>query len=373
MAMRVVQIAGTKGKGSVSTYLANIVSAAGYKCGLFVSPHVQKEEERISIDGAYIPQKDLARLMKETTEKGYYRKFFQVAQAWFSENEVDVAVMETGMGGRLDPVTKLEAAETVLTHIGMDHMEVLGDTIEQITLEKSMTIRPSGYVITMPQDARAMRIIESTCDMMNARLVKIQPEELVIYEDGTFEYQEYTNLKIEGLGGRQYVNAVTAVIAARALHHVGIFITHDDVRRGLLATNLPGRQQYFEKEQLLIDGAHNIDSFMFLEETLREKFEGQKKVFLIGAMAQKDISYLEKIIVEENAVVYATQVRYDKMRNAEELVALFEGNENVEAHAVSDVGEAFAAASARASQEEALLVVTGSLYLAGEILDILEA
>ena len=151
--MKFIQIAGTKGKGSTSTYLANMISAAGYKTGLFVSPHIRRENERVSIDGADIPSADLARLLRETTQTGYFRKFFQV---------VEVAVMETGLGGRHDPATKLPCAALVLTRIGMDHMEILGDTIQKIALEKAAAIRLGGRVISAPQDDRVRHIVEAT-------------------------------------------------------------------------------------------------------------------------------------------------------------------------------------------------------------------
>ncbi len=370
MAMRIIQVSGTKGKGSTSAYIANIVTAAGYKCGLFVSPHVQREEERISIDGEYIPRKDLDRLLLQMEEPHYFRAFFKVCMAWFQENDVQVAVMETGLGGRKDPVTELDACESILTHIGMDHMDVLGDTIQQITLEKAMTIRPDGYAITMPQQESVMRILESTCALLNARLVKIKEEDVHIYGDGSFDYQEFINLHIHMLGRRQYINAATAITAARALYHVGVFINPDAVRAGLAATCLPARQQYIEDKDILVDGAHNVDSLQFLHETLKEQFSGRNKVLLVAAMDNKDVSYLDTIATEEQSRVVATEMRYDRCRRAGEMAQIFTGATVVEV--IPDVADALAAARRIAAESDAMIVVAGSLYLAGEVLDILE-
>jgi len=370
MPMRIIQISGTKGKGSTSTYLANIVSAAGYKCGLFVSPHIQREEERISIDGKCIPRKDLDRLLHEAEEPRYFQSFFKACLAWFAENNVEVAVMETGLGGRKDPVTELDVCESILTHSGMDHMDLLGDTIQQIAMEKAMTIRPQGYVITMPQQEAVMRIFESTCALLNARLVKVKEKDILMNADGSFDFQEYTNMRIHAIGRRQYVNAVTAIVAARALYHVGVFIGAEDVRAGLAATYMLARQQYIEAKDILVDGAHNLDSLQFLHETLKESFAGREKVLLVSAMSNKDVSYLGKIAADEHARVIVSEMDYERCMRAEKLAELFTGASVVEV--IPNVGEAFAAARRLAKESGAMIVIAGSLYLAGEILDLLK-
>ena len=369
--MRIIQVAGTKAKGSVSTYLANIVSAAGYKTGLFTSPHVQREEERIRIDGKLIPTADMQRLLAQSKSKGYYRKFFDACMAWFAENEVEVAIMETGMGGRYDPVTKLEICETVLTRIGMDHMDVLGDTIEQITLEKATTIPQDGYVICMPQPQAALRIIESTCSMMNARLVMVDEADITVYQDGSFDFGEYADLRIKAIGGRQKLNAATAVAAARALYHVGVFINVEHMREGLMHTSLPARQQYIAEKNILVDGAHNVDSLEFLNETLQSDFANSKKVFLVAAMDNKDVGLLSE--VADGADVFITAVDDERAMDITTMKeTVFAAYPKEKVHEVQGVKQAYERARAFAKEQDAMLVVTGSLYLAGEVLDLLD-
>ncbi len=200
--MRKIQVVGTNGKGSVCTYLANILTAAGYKTGLYTSPHVLHKEERISIDGKQISPEDFLRLLggKEPEEK-VFLKYTDACMAYFEEQGVEIAVLETGLGGRLDPVSRYDVDETVLTAIGMDHTDLLGDTIEQIAMEKCATINYQGYVVSMPQVQAVRRIIEVTSELQNARLLFIEPEEFVLHEDGSFDYQEFTYLRTNMRGG----------------------------------------------------------------------------------------------------------------------------------------------------------------------------
>lgn len=368
--MKFIQIAGTKGKGSTSTYLANMISAAGYKTGLFVSPHIRRENERVSIDGADIPSADLARLMRETTQTGYFRRFFQVAMAYFAEQGVEVAVMETGLGGRHDPATKLPCAALVLTRIGMDHMEILGDTIQKIALEKAAAIRLGGRVISAPQDDRVRHIVEATCFLRRARLSTVRAGDFCVHPDGSFSVDGVENLRIQNPASMQYVNAAAAVRTAGLLREAGIFVPPEAVRAGLWRTVLPARQQYVAKKDVLVDGAHNADSLRFLHDTLRTRYAGRRKVLIAAAMQEKDVSYFHKMAADQFERVYATQMAYDRCRPAAELAKVFQGAAPVEV--CRDAADAYARAAAYARGAGAMIVCAGSLYLAGEMLDLLD-
>lgn len=367
--MRKIQVVGTNGKGSVCTYLANILTAAGYKTGLYTSPHVLHKEERISIDGKQISPEDFLRLLggKEPEEK-VFLKYTDACMAYFEEQGVEIAVLETGLGGRLDPVSRYDVDETVLTTIGMDHTDLLGDTIEQIAMEKCATINYQGYVVSMPQVQAVRRIIEVTSELQNARLLFIEPEEFVLHEDGSFDYQEFTYLRTNMRGDVQPQNAATAAVAARALSHVGIFVTPEQVRQGIAETIVPARQQYLGEWDMLVDGAHNEDAILALEATLNSEFAERKIVLLAAAMSNKDVSALGKIAAERGADVVCTQVVDARARSAQSLAELFAGS------AVEpDVGAAFELAQKKAKEQGALLVVAGSFYLAGEVLERVKA
>ncbi len=363
--MRKIQVVGTNGKGSVCTYLANILTAAGYKTGLYTSPHVQKKEERIAIDGVQISQQEFDRLLGgKEPEKHVFLRYTEACMQYFEEQGVEIAVLETGLGGRLDPVSRYKMDETVITTIDLDHMQVLGDTIEQITMEKCATIGYQGYVVSMPQQPSVRKIIEVTSQLQNARLIFSEPEEILWHEDGTFDYQEYTGLETKMLGKMQPLNAATAAIAARALSHVGIFITPEHVRRGIANTAIPARQQYLKEQDMLVDGAHNEGALRELWATLDAQFADRKLVLLAAAMAEKDVSVLIEMAQKRGAQVVATQVQDPRARSAQSLAALFPGGQ-----AQPDLSAALELARRKAKESGALLVVAGSFYLAGEVLD----
>ncbi len=365
--MRKIQVVGTNGKGSVSTYLANILTAAGYRAGLYTSPHVRKKEERISIDGRQISQQEFERLLGGGDAKDHvFLRYTDACMQYFEEQGVEVAVLETGLGGRKDPVSRYQMDEIVLTTIGMDHMDLLGTTIEQIAMEKCATIGYQGYVVSMPQQESVRHIIEVTSQLQNARLIFVEPQEVRRHQDGTFDYQEFTGLWTNVLGSMQPLNAATAAAAARALSHVGIFITAEDVRRGIAATTMLARQQYLKDEDALVDGAHNEDALRQLWDTLDTQFAERKIVLLAAAMAGKDVSVLAEIAKERGADVVVTEVQDARARSAESLAELFPG-----CLAQPNLGDALKIARQKAREQGALLVAAGSFYLAGEVLGLL--
>ncbi len=367
--MKFIQVAGTKGKGSTSTYLANILTAAGYRCGLFVSPHVQRENERISINGQLIGDEDLRRLWTQTTQTGYFRKFYEVAMAWFSEQGAEIAVMETGLGGRYDPATKLKVCQLILTRIGMDHMDILGDTIQKIALEKAAAIRPHGSVISAPQDKRVQRIFDATCYLRHARQSCVRETEIIVHTDGSFDFAGLEKLRLKQPGRMQYVNAAVAVRAAQELRKNGIFAGREAIYAGLEHTVLPARQQYLFGADVLVDGAHNIDSLQFLHDTLRTRYASRRKVLVAAAMKDKDVSYFSVMAKDQFERVYASQLDYERSMTAQQMAALFPAEIPVEL--CKNTADAYQKAHDYAQKVGAMIVFAGSIYQAGEALDIL--
>ncbi len=367
--MRIIQVAGTNGKGSVSAFAAQILQEAGYKCGLFISPHLCCEEERISINGQNISSEAMHRLMQESTAETLFGRYTDACVKWFRLNQVDVAVMETGLGGRRDPVTSLPADVTVLTRIGMDHMEILGDTIEKIALEKCRTIRYQGYVVSMEQLPSVEKIIQVTCDFMHANLTTVRGSD-IFPKYGGFDFKEYEALCINLMGRSQPLNAATAIMAVRALAHIGIYVEPIHIRNGLRNTKLRARVQFIKDEDMLIDGGHNEDALRELQETLDEHFPDRKMVFLIAAMKNKDVSMLRKIADQRKANVVITQLDMDRCMPAKKLAKLFRWKNHV---VVPDFEQAYAKAKLMAKEKGALLVVAGSFYLAGEVLKRLDS
>ncbi len=168
----------------------------------------------------------------------------------------------------------------------------------------------------------------------------------------------------------QYIDAATAVNAAKALYHVGVYVDEKSVKEGLAAVRLSARQEYIKEKDVLVDGAHNVDSLIYLDDTLKSYFPSRKKVLLIASMKDKDVSYFRTIAQREQPEVYVCRLNYERAAEGDKLAGLFSGLP-ISVTVIEDVKEAFAAAHSRAQSEGKMLVVAGSIYLAGEVLDIL--
>lgn len=361
--MLIVQIAGTNGKGSVACYIASILQAAGRCTGLFTSPHLISPRERIRVNGEKIPQEDLDRLMAEQPGDNLFARYTGACMEWFRQNHVEIAVMETGLGGRLDPVTALGPTIAVLTSIGLDHTELLGDTIEKITLEKCCVIPHKGAVVTLPQRPEAMRIIEATAEHCEATLLKTLPQDLEGEGDG-FSFQGLSHLKIQAAGSSQPLDAAAAILTIRAISYFAPPIPEEAIRKGLADTVIPARAQHFAELGLVVDGAHNPDAFLELSRTLRARFPEKEIVLLTAAMKKKDILPLAQMAKENGWKTFCTTLPGDAFESPRQLARLFSGT------AVSTVEKAFKKAHSYAQKQNALLVVAGSFYLAGAVLEL---
>ena len=273
--MKFIQIAGTKGKGSTSTYLANILTAAGYRCGLFVSPHIRRENERVSVDGRLIPDADLQRLLAQTTESGYFRKFYHVALAWFAERNTDLCVIECGMGGREDATNVFDAPlAAVITPVALDHTAWLGGTAEEIAAHKCGIIKaPCGVVTAPDQDPDALAVIWETAARQGLTVRQPGTGAAPLLEASlgrtVFAYGEkrYT---LPLTGAFQRDNALTALETVDCLRDKGYTFTEEAVAAGLAGAYLPCRQEVLRPDPLVLaDGAHNPHGVAALADTLR--------------------------------------------------------------------------------------------------------
>lgn len=340
--MKIIQIAGTNGKGSVATYAAALLQGSGYKTGLFTSPHILQKEERIRINGEYIPQKDMDALF-ERAQGNYFTKLTQAAMEWFGMNGAECAVLEVGLGGRLDPTCRYGADVNVITRIGIDHVKILGDTIEQIAFEKAGIICRNGRVVTQPQAEGAMGVIKQMCEVRNAALHVVS---------------EGLDLNLRSLGASQPLNAA---LALRAVELLGV---KADAKL-LEGVSVPARLEYYKERDMLLDGGHNADAISELISCLSADFADRRLVLLTASMRGKDEQALASYVKKRKAEVVATSVQSSRSRSAEETAELFGAR-----FALKDSKKAFALAKQLAEENKAMLVVAGSFYLAGEILEL---
>jgi dihydrofolate synthase/folylpolyglutamate synthase len=284
--VRVIHVAGTNGKGSTCAMIDSVARASGSRCGLFTSPHLIDYRERITVSGEEIPEDDCARMLGELREicerLDPHPTFFEItlvlAMRWFRLRECELIVLETGMGGRLDATTAVPADVCVITPIGLDHMQWLGDTLEEIAVEKAGILVEGKPAVSAPQPPAVRFVLEKEANERRS------PLEFV---DGPL-----LGYSIALAGEHQQWNAALAVTA---LHRAGVPLSSDCVRHGLGSVRWPGR---FEEIQpgLILDGAHNPHAARVLAATWREKFPGQKPALIFSAVSSKDIAGILEIL-----------------------------------------------------------------------------
>ena len=364
--MKFVHIAGTNGKGSVAEYISNIISAGGASCGCYTSPHLVSPTERMRINCVCITEEMLNSLLKEVDKynlainETQFAKYTAAAFLWFERMNIDYAVIETGLGGRLDPTNVIDADIVVLTPIGFDHTQILGASLEEITAEKCGIIKNSVNVISAKQPVEATIYIENHCAKHNASLLFADDPHVtsVSLSGQTFSYQD-SEYEIASIGEYQPQNAVLAIMCAKALG-----LPERTIRRGLQKTVIKARTQYVDGTPLMIvDGAHNPSSITMLLKTLNRHFKESKKVLLFACMDDKD--YPAMIDLMSGFFTHAIVVNVDIARgaNVHELHKLF--SKHTSCQIENDIASAVAKAKQVAINHNALLVICGSLYLAG--------
>ena len=315
-----VHIAGSKGKGSTAAMTTAILQAAGYRTGLYTSPHLHTFRERLRIDGQLISRARLIALWeqvrpvaKSLPRTTTFEIITLLAFLYFSQEPVDWAVLEVGLGGRLDATNVVTPAACAITALSLEHTDLLGDTISAIAEEKAGIIKPGAPVVTGPQPSAAMAVIQRTATDVGAPLVRVG-------EDWRWSIREQTpaglQLDIYGpdrvikdislplTGAHQAINATIAVAAADALRPAGVHLSQETIRQGLARTYWPGRLEVLSQQPyIVLDSAHNRDSATRLRNALAT-FPHQRIILLFGVSADKDIAgMLEVLGGEADAIV----------------------------------------------------------------------
>lgn len=396
-----VLIAGTNGKGSTAATLASILDASGYKTGLYTSPHLVRINERVRIRGKQIPDHDFAlihdlvdrtaeRLVTES-ELPWHPSFFEMLTAiafeYFSRERIDIAVLEVGMGGRLDATNVVEPRLSVITDISLDHQKFLGDTLTEIAREKAGIIRPNGIVVTLPQAPEANDVIGNTILALGAKAVSAVPyvppvspnsDHYLLPGQAQAGYIAKYPLPIMGqvisvetplVGRHQLRNIALAITAAVELAQQGLAsITPSSIGKGIRETRWPGRFQVLpataDHPELVCDVAHNPAGAWALRSTLSATYEDRPLVFVFGAMRDKAIGEIAEILFPLADRVIATHVENPRAATSDEIRAAAR-RVAVEIEDAPDVPSALAQARAAAGTR-GLVVVTGSIYIVGE-------
>ncbi|MBI4295829.1 MAG: bifunctional folylpolyglutamate synthase/dihydrofolate synthase [Chloroflexi bacterium] len=384
-----VHVAGTKGKGSTAAMIASALIASGYVTGLHTSPHLIDIRERFRIDDKWISEREIIDLtaairphVDEVNRKATYGQLttFEaltvLSFVYFERKKADFQVVEVGLGGRLDATNVLRPEVSVITSISYDHMEVLGDTLTKIATEKAGIIKPNGTVVLAPQVDEVSRTIEAVSRERKARLIKVRSD--VTYRGLVSNLDQQTltvtgrlatyELSIPLLGAHQLDNAATAVAAMEVLQEKGFKITSDSIARGLARVNWPGRLQILNRQPLVVaDGAHNVDSFQKLKQSLRQYFNYDRAILIVGMSFDKEIPMMVAEVAPVFDRVIATHSWHPRALAPEKLVAEFDRH-GVQAETSGSVAEAISKAVSMAGKHD-LICITGSLFVVGEALE----
>lgn len=361
--LKFIHIAGTNGKGSTAAMIAEILELQGSKTGLFTSPFIEVFNERIQINGENISDADLAQsatVMRSLMEENeaYVSEFAfitAVAFMYFAKNNCDFVVLETGMGGRLDATNIVKTTVlSVITSISLDHMQFLGETIEEIASEKCGIIKSGVPVVSYPNSA-VKNIIEETAKENKSELVFAQN---ALVENDGFVYKK-KNYKIGLKGTYQPQNAAVAIEAAQMLNKHGITISQNSIKKGIETAKWPVRYEFI-RNNLVIDGGHNIDGIRELRKSLEN--EGKKIHLVMAMMEDKSFDECVSEISECAEKIYCTQIDMPRCAKA---VTISENCPN-KSVVVENPTDAVNTALAQAD-DDTLVCVCGSLYLAGEI------
>jgi dihydrofolate synthase/folylpolyglutamate synthase len=394
--LRVIHIAGSKGKGSTAAMLASILRQAGYRTGLFTSPHLSQVEERIQVDGQPIPHHELTPLLRHVEDTLRSAKqlidptFFEIATALgflhFVHRRVDVAIVEVGLGGRFDSTNVCSPVISVITSISFDHMQQLGNTLSSIANEKAGIIKPGRPVISGATAPEARGVIESICRERGAPLVQLGRDVNYRYEPGKVRNDGDTAAhfqmlaasatnrdsplyELKLLGEHQAANAAVSLACVDGLRKLGWHIPDAAVAAGLVDVQWPARMEVLGRRPLIVlDCAHNVASAQALADTLLSSFPETSRRLIFACSTDKDVDGILRVLAPHFQHIYLTRFKSPRAAEPAQLAALLPSASSWTSHHAA--ADALRAAQAHSGLDD-LICITGSVFLAGELRPVL--
>jgi dihydrofolate synthase/folylpolyglutamate synthase len=397
---KAIHIAGTKGKGSTAAMIASILRASGYQTGLYTSPHLHTFRERIQLNGQLISEEAVAHLtgrlqplVSQVEDLTTFEIMTALAFLYFAAEGVDLAVLEVGMGGRLDATNIVTPLVAIITSLSLDHTPYLGSTLPLIAREKAGIIKDGAVVVSVPQPPEAMAVIEEICQERGALLFRIGEQWTWQGVEANLEGQSFTvhvnrptapppdhpikydflsrgshrhRYWIPLLGEHQLANATTAIAVTDLLPGLGVHITEEAVTQGLRQVRWPGRLEVLSRApSLVVDGAHNADSAHKLATALGTYFQYERLILIFGASQEKDIDGMLRELLPLVHQVIITQAQHPRAAEVQSLrEALFA--QSCDPLLSNSVAEALDCAL-RLAQDHDLICATGSLFVVAEV------
>ncbi|MCX6664612.1 MAG: bifunctional folylpolyglutamate synthase/dihydrofolate synthase [Euryarchaeota archaeon] len=382
--LNVIHVAGTNGKGSVCNYISSILQKAGYRVGVYLSPHLQRFSERIIINNKEISSHDLITLVErirplveEMQKQNQTPTFFEIVTAiafrYFKEQKVDYTVVEVGLGGRLDATNVVSPLVCVITDISLEHTEILGKSIKKIAFEKAGIIKNNIPVVTAAkQDAQT--VIQTIAKEKNSSLIIIEKSQIKRLTS-TMTSQEFSInghfkeyiVKTSLLGEFQGENIALSIAAIEMLQMNGVYITDADIADGISAAFNPGRMEIIsEKPMILLDGAHNPSGMKMLAISLKKDFTYNQLILVLGIFKDKDIKTMLSTIIPLADIMIATKSTSSRAFEPTTLVTLIKDQGfKKPVHIEPSLTQAIKTAKKLAKKDD-IICITGSLFTVGE-------
>ena len=387
----VVHVAGTKGKGSICAMTASIMREAGYKVGFYSSPHMIDFRERIKVNDNEISKQSLINyvmklrhIFKTVDQLSTFEIITAIAFKYFADQQVDIAIIEVGMGGRLDATNVVEPIVSIISPISHDHMNILGDTIAKIAREKAGIIKKSVPVIISPQKESAKEEIKIIANRKGSFIIDVS--ENYTYEQINYSLEKQSFVikekliypsdtcnpiyEIPLLGDHQINNAITAFACILRLRKLGYEINENALKNGFSKVEWPGRFEVVCKKPLIIvDGAHNRDSFRKLRNTIKKYLAGKKVILIFGASEDKEVKLMIKIIKPYIEHFIFTKSEHPRALGLGELEK-FASSLDLDNYSIGDIGS-IVPLILRKSDQKNTYIASGSIFIAGAIKQLL--
>jgi len=396
--LKCIHVAGTNGKGSVTTFISEILKKAGFKVGTYTSPHFISLTERIVINGVPIPEVQVAKIISEKilpainiltrclTHPTYFEIITALAFIYFAQERVDFVVLEVGLGGRLDATNVVTPLVSIITSINLEHQDVLGESLEEIAYEKAGIIKQGLPVVIGYVQPEVAKVIKKVASSQASRVYQLGKEIKFFinkYPTNRLNYQfkvkgilkEYSGLQTLLLGYHQIINAAISIGAIEILQADYKFkITTQDIKNALLQAKIRGRLELIKKNSLnfLLDGAHNPASASMLRKALADYFSSKRLIFIIGILEDKDIGGIVRELFYQNETVDRVIITQPKTKRAVATEQIYQEiiQYTEKIHILASVSESITYAASIATSTD-LICITGSLYTVGEAIECL--
>jgi dihydrofolate synthase/folylpolyglutamate synthase len=372
-----VLIGGTNGKGSIAAMAASILEKGGFRVGLYTSPHLTDIRERIRVNGRMITREEMASCVEEVRKEvrediTYFECLTAVAFLHFFRVRIHVAVLEVGMGGRLDATNVVKPYVSVVSNISLDHRTYLGNSLEAIAREKGGIVKKRGVCITAAKQRRVINVLEDICLQRGATLLRLGRDMKVeIKRNGTFSYrglgEGYRELICPLMGRHQIENAALAIGAIESMRRKGFDIDGGTIARGLRNTQWEGRLEILQRDPtIIVDGAHNPAGISALSGALKSEFEYKRLILIFGVLNDKDYGTMLRTIVPLADHLIITRPQTDRAMPPGKIEPVASRYTPQGIEVIENSLDALKKAISLAGVND-LICVTGSLYLVGEI------